>query len=158
MFSLFKKKKIEIGSPCKGKTISLKEVNDPTFAEEMMGKGVAVKPEENKIYSPVDGTITVAFPTLHALGLQTETGVEILLHVGIDTVNLKGEGFTSHVKQGEAVKKGDLLLEANLDTIKKAGYDDTIMVVITNTPSFRSIDPITSKEVNVKDTILELEK
>lgn len=158
MFNLFKKKKIQIGSPCQGEVIALNTVNDPTFAQEMIGKGIAVKPTDGKIYSPVNGTVSMIFPTLHAVGLQSEEGVELLVHVGIDTVNLKGEGFKGHVQMGDTVKMGDLLLEADLDAIKNAGYDTVIPVVVTNTPDFKSIEGGTGKSVQPKDTIMEIEK
>ena len=122
---LFKKKdnKMILGAPVKGKAVPLSEVNDPTFAEEMLGKGMAVIPAEGKIYAPADGEIGMVFDTLHAVSLVSEEGTEILIHVGLDTVKMNGEGFTGHVKAGDKVKKGDLLLEVDLDKVKAAGYD-----------------------------------
>ena len=102
---LFKKKdnKMILGAPVKGKAVPLSEVNDPTFAEEMLGKGMAVIPAEGKIYAPADGEIGMVFDTLHAVSLVSEEGTEILIHVGLDTVKMNGEGFTGHVKAGDKV-------------------------------------------------------
>ena len=112
MFDFFKKKKqleLIIGSPVKGKAVPLSSVNDPTFSEGMLGQGIC--PEDSKIYAPADGTIGMVFNTLHAVSLTTKEGVEILIHIGLDTVKMNGEGFKGYVKAGDTVKKGDLLLE-----------------------------------------------
>lgn len=142
MFNFLKKKVTAhvLASPCNGNAVKMSEVNDPTFSAEMLGKGAAVVPTDGKIVAPCDGTVTMLFNTLHAVGITSADGVEVLLHVGIDTVNLKGEGFTAHVKQGDMVKRGDLLLTADLDVIKAAGYDPTVMMVVTNTNDFASVE------------------
>ena len=149
MFNLFKKKekKHVIGSPAKGKAVSLKEVNDPTFAEEMLGKGAAVIPEEGKIYAPADGEIGMVFDTLHAVSMTTDFGAEILIHIGLDTVKMKGDGFTGHVKAGDHVKKGDLLLEVDLEKVKTAGYDTITPVLVCNTPDNASVEGILADAV-----------
>lgn len=156
MFNLFKKKekKHVIGSPAKGKAVSLKEVNDPTFAEEMLGKGAAVIPEEGKIYAPADGEIGMVFDTLHAVSMTTDFGAEILIHIGLDTVKMKGEGFTGHVKAGDHVKKGDLLLEVDLEKVKAAGYDTITPVLVCNTPDYASVEGIGSAQVNAGDDLI----
>ncbi len=156
MFNLFKKKekKHVIGSPVKGKAVSLKEVNDPTFAEEMLGKGAAVIPEEGKIYAPADGEIGMVFDTLHAVSMTTDFGAEILIHIGLDTVKMKGVGFTGHVKAGDHVKKGDLLLEADLEKIKAAGYDTVTPVLVCNTPDYASVEAIPADAVNSGDDLI----
>ena len=100
-----------IGSPCKGKAVALTEVPDPTFSEKILGDGFAVIPSEGKIYAPADGEVTVVFDTLHAITMTTDQGAELLIHIGLDTVTLKGAPFTAHVAAGDHVKKGDLLLE-----------------------------------------------
>ena len=156
MFNLFKKKekKHVIGSPAKGKAVSLKEVNDPTFAEEMLGKGAAVIPEEGKIYAPADGEIGMVFDTLHAVSMTTDFGAEILIHIGLDTVKMKGDGFTGHVKAGDHVKKGDLLLEVDLAKLKTAGYDTITPVLVCNTPDYASVEGIQADAVNAGDDLI----
>ena len=156
MFNLFKKKekKHVIGSPAKGKAVSLKEVNDPTFAEEMLGKGAAVIPEEGKIYAPADGEIGMVFDTLHAVSMTTDFGAEILIHIGLDTVKMKGDGFTGHVKAGDHVKKGDLLLEVDLEKVKAAGYDTITPVLVCNTPDYASVEGIQADAVNAGDDLI----
>ena len=156
MFNLFKKKekKHVIGSPAKGKAVSLKEVNDPTFAEEMLGKGAAVIPEEGKIYAPADGEIGMVFDTLHAVSMTTDFGAEILIHIGLDTVKMKGDGFTGHVKAGDHVKKGDLLLELDLEKVKTAGYDTITPVLVCNTPDYASVEGIQADAVNAGDDLI----
>ena len=156
MFNLFKKKekKHVIGSPAKGKAVSLKEVNDPTFAEEMLGKGAAVIPEEGKIYAPADGEIGMVCDTLHAVSMTTDFGAEILIHIGLDTVKMKGDGFTGHVKAGDHVKKGDLLLEVDLEKVKTAGYDTITPVLVCNTPDYASVEGIQADAVNAGDDLI----
>ena len=156
MFNLFKKKekKHVVGSPAKGKAVSLKEVNDPTFAEEMLGKGAAVIPEEGKIYAPADGEIGMVFDTLHAVSMTTDFGAEILIHIGLDTVKMKGDGFTGHVKAGDHVKKGDLLLEVDLEKVKAAGYDTITPVLVCNTPDYASVEGIQADAVNAGDDLI----
>lgn len=160
MFNFFKKKenKITLGSPAKGKAVALKEVSDPTFAEEMLGKGVAVIPSEGKIYAPADGEVGMVFDTLHAVSITTDTGAEVLIHVGLDTVKLKGDGFTGHVKVGERVKKGDLLLEVDLDKVKAAGYDIITPVLVCNTDDFASVEGLYGKDVVPGDDVIAIEK
>lgn len=159
MFGIFKKKtnKIELGTPAKGQAVPLKEVSDPTFGEEILGKGVAVRPEEGKIYAPADGEISLLFDTLHAVSMTSTDGVEILIHIGLDTVALKGEHFTAHVKTYDSVKKGDLLIEVDLEKVKAAGYDVITPVIICNTDDFASVEAVTGSVVP-GDTVLELTK
>lgn len=159
MFGLFKKKedKIIIGAPVKGTAVPINEVSDPTFGEEILGKGIAIQPEDGRICAPADGEISLLFDTLHAVSVTTTEGAELLVHVGLDTVALKGEHFTAHVKTGDQVKKGDLLLTVDLDGIKAAGYDVITPMVICNTDDFEKVEPVTGA-VNVADTVLELVK
>lgn len=157
---LFKKKdnKMILGAPVKGKAVPLSEVNDPTFAEEMLGKGMAVIPAEGKIYAPADGEIGMVFDTLHAVSLVSEEGTEILIHVGLDTVKMNGEGFTGHVKAGDKVKKGDLLLEIDLDKVKAAGYDTITPMLVCNTMDYASVEGVTGKDVEAGDDAVIIEK
>ena len=132
-------KEIRLDSPLNGELVALSEVNDPAFASGAMGFGAAVKNPEGKVYSPVDGEVTVLFGTKHAIGIRGNDGEELLIHVGLDTVKLNGEHFTAHVEQGAQVKKGQLLLEFDGEAIKAAGYDVTTPFVITNSTEFAKI-------------------
>lgn len=122
----------ELTSHLKGSALELSAVSDPMFASGALGPGAAVEPTEGKLYAPADGKVTVAFPTGHAVGMRTEKGVELLMHIGFDTVELEGKHFTSHVSKGQEVKRGDLLVEFDMDAIKAAGYPLTTPLVITN--------------------------
>lgn len=154
MFNLFKKKGHVLGAPTKGKAVPLSEVNDPTFAEEMLGKGAAVIPSEGKIYAPADGEIGMVFDTLHAVSMVTDFGAEVLIHVGLDTVKMNGEGFTGHVKAGDHVKKGELLLEVDLEKVKAAGYDIITPVLVCNTPDYKSVENVGTKDVAAGDDLV----
>lgn len=140
--------KIVIASPLNGQMIPLKDVSDETFASEVMGKGVAIIPSDGKVVAPVDGEISTLFATNHAMGLVSKEGTEILIHIGIDTVELNGEGFTAHVQQGDQVKKGDLLVEFDLPFIKEKGFDPTTMMIVTNSTDY--LEFIVSNETTVK--------
>lgn len=142
-------------SPVSGKAVSLKEVNDPTFSEEIMGKGIAIIPKEGKIASPVNGTISMLFETKHAIGILGESGEEILIHIGLDTVKLGGKYFKSHVKQGDEVKIGTLLVEFDIDAVKKEGYDCITPIIITNSADYESILPISNKSIISGEKIIE---
>lgn len=160
MFNFFKKKddNYVLGAPVKGKAVPLSEVSDPTFAQEMLGKGMAVIPSEGKIYAPADGEIGMVFDTLHAVSLTTDFGAEVLIHVGLDTVKMNGDGFTGHVKAGDHVNKGDLLLEVDLDKVKAAGYDTITPMLVCNTPDYASVDGITGSDVNPGDDAVVIKK
>ncbi len=162
VFDLFKKKenanKDVIGAPVAGEAVASSEINDPTFGEEMLGKGMAIKPSDNKVYAPVDGTVALVFDTKHAVSVVSEKGAEILIHVGLDTVALKGEHFTAHVEGGAMVKKGDLLLEFDKEAIAVAGYDTIIPIVICNTDDYKDVTRMVGKTVQPGDTVMELEK
>ena len=140
-----------IGAPTTGTAIALTDVSDPVFASLAMGRGIAVEPTDGKIVSPVDGTVTVVAETGHALGLLSDSGAEILIHIGIDTVELKGEPFTPFAKVGDHVKRGDVLMEADLGAIKAAGKAATTMLVITNTDAYTSVDQLASGEIKAGD-------
>ena len=145
-----------ISSPMTGEIVPLENVNDPVFSTKMMGEGVAILPTDGKVYSPVTGEVSVMMDSNHAVGLVSENGAEILIHVGIDTVQMNGEGFTAHVQKGDTVQAGDLLIEANLDTIKEHEYDSTTMVIVTNTDNYSEV--IVTKENTIKhdDELLEV--
>lgn len=159
MFGIFKKKDngIEIGSPVKGEAVPISEVSDPTFGEEILGKGVAIRPTDGNIYAPVDGEISMLFDTLHAVSMTSKEGTEILVHIGLDTVALKGEHFTAHVKSGDTVKKGDLLITVDIDKVKEAGYDVITPIVICNTDDYAEVKAVTGSAEH-GDTVLVLTK
>lgn len=119
-------------SPIKGVVKSLSDVKDEAFASGLLGRGIAIEPKEGKIIAPADGTLTTLFPTLHALGITTDSGAELLIHVGMDTVKLEGKHFKARVKQGDKIKKGDVLLEFDINAIKREGYSLETPVIITN--------------------------
>ena len=136
MFGLFKKKEKEqkkVYAPVAGKVVSLQEVPDDAFANEMFGKGFAVIPENGDIYAPISGKIiAIQEPSLHAYGIVGEDGTEIMLHVGIDTVEMNGEGFETYVKTGDQIKAGDKLGKFDLDLVKEKGYETHVMVIFCN--------------------------
>ncbi|MDG4975086.1 beta-glucoside-specific PTS transporter subunit IIABC [Lactococcus lactis] len=127
---------LELFSPVKGKTIPLSEVKDEVFSSGMVGEGIAIIPNSGELLAPIDGEISMLFATNHALGIKTASGAELLIHIGIDTVQLEGKYFESFVKQGEKVKKGQLLIQFELDKIKEAGYDTTVIFILTNKEDF----------------------
>lgn len=146
---------VTIYSPLNGEVKELKKVNDPTFAGGMLGQGIAIIPSEGKLYAPFDGKVNLVFDTKHAIGLENEAGAEMLIHIGLETVNLNGEHFTPKVKAGNTVKKGDLLIEFDLDEIKKE-YEIVTPVLITNADSFSTIEPLkTTGVVKVGEEILK---
>lgn len=143
-----------IGAPATGTAVSLTDVSDPVFASLAIGKGIAVEPTDGKIVSPVDGTVTVVAETGHALGLLSDSGAEILIHIGIDTVELKGAPFTPLAKVGDHVRRGDVLMEADLGVIEAAGKKATTMLVITNTNAYSSVDQLATGAVKAGDAVV----
>lgn len=131
---------LPILSPLTGEAKELSTANDPVFAQGLMGQGVLIQPTEGKLLAPVDGTISVLFPTKHAVGMVSTDGVELLMHIGMDTVNLEGQGFTAHVAQGDTVKAGDLLITFDMEAIKAAGYLTETPVIVTNQDTFAPAD------------------
>lgn len=148
---------ISITSPVEGKVIPLTEVKDPTFSQEILGKGAAIIPEKGVVYAPFDGKVDAVFETGHALGLVSEDGVELLVHVGIDTVNLKGKHFTPKKKSGDTMKKGDILLEFDIDKIKADGYDVTTPIIISNTEQFAKVKACEDKVVTKESKLLSVQ-
>ncbi|PHS35985.1 MAG: PTS glucose transporter subunit IIA [Alkaliphilus sp.] len=133
MFELFKKNKSRvIFAPMSGEIINIKNVPDKVFSKKMIGDGIAIKPNNGIVVSPCDGKIVTLFPTNHAIGIETEEGLQILIHLGIDTVELKGEGFKSYVHKGDYVKAGDKILEVDLDYCEKKGKSTISPIIITN--------------------------
>ena len=146
----------KLRSPIVGEVMALSEVNDPVFSSGVMGQGIAVKPSKGVVYAPADAEIAIAFPTGHAYGLKTDNGAEILIHVGIDTVSLNGEGFEAKVSQGDRVRAGDIIGTFDSEAIAANGLDDTTMVIITNTMDYAEVTPIATGSVTNKTRVLEL--
>ena len=154
-----KASEVTITSPLTGQLISLKDVNDEVFSTEMMGKGIAIYPEKQQIVAPANGKITfTSADSKHAYGMLTDDGAEILIHIGIDTVNMNGTGFHSKVSQDQQVKKGDLLGTFTIDEIKKANYDPTVMVIVTNTAEYAEVFSVDEIVVEAGDNLLQLNK
>lgn len=145
-----------VAAPVDGTVVSLKTVDDQVFASEMMGKGAAIVPSDDNIYAPVAGTITVAYPTKHAYGLLADDGAEVLIHLGIDTVKLDGNHFTTTVSQGQHIDVGEVLGTMDRTAVKAAGYDTTVMIVVTNTASYASVDRIDNDQVSHGDPVVAL--
>ncbi len=154
----FGKKLEEIGAPVAGEAVASGEVNDPTFGEEMLGKGMAIKPSAGRVVAPCDATVDMMFETGHAVSLKTESGVEMLIHVGIDTVNLQGKHYTVHAAAGEQVKKGQLLIEFDKDAIAAEGYDVVTPVVICNSDDYKTFETTVGKTVAEGETVIRLGK
>lgn len=154
----FKKKAapIIITAPVEGRLVSIQEVADPTFSDEILGKGAAIIPSRGKVTAPVKGTVAVMFDTGHAVSLESEDGVQILIHVGLDTVQLKGEGYQVHVKNGDPVEKGDLLIEFDIKKIREAGYDPITPIIICNTGDYESVIAESGREVTEDQTIITI--
>ena len=145
---------VTVYSPLTGTIIPLNQVNDPTFASELMGKGIAIIPTEGKAYAPDDGEVVSLFRTKHAIGFQTDSGVEILIHIGIDTVKLDGQHFQAHVQAGNKVKKGDLLVSFDIEAIKQAGFEVSTPIIITNSDDYQKIQTIHQSETIEKGNVL----
>jgi PTS system glucose-specific IIA component len=148
-------KTIELKAYVSGTIVKLEDVPDPVFSEKMMGDGIAIEPIEGKIVSPVDGEIIQVFPTKHAIGIKTNNGVEILLHIGLETVAMNGEGFNAHVSQGEKVRVGDSLVTFDLELVKEKAKSTIIPIIITNTDKMEKIEkPILSGKVQAADQVI----
>lgn len=148
-----------IYSPVKGKIIKLENVLDEAFSSGALGKGIAIEPsEDGKVFAPFDGVIETAFPTKHAIGLTSDKGVELLIHIGMDTVKLGGNHFISHIEEGQKIKKGDLLMEFDAEKIKEAGYSVITPIVVTNSDNYGDIEATSVDSVNVGDILLNIKK
>lgn len=143
-------------TPIVGDVVALADVNDPVFSSGAMGQGIAVKPSQGVVYAPADAEVSIAFPTGHAFGLKTRNGAEVLIHVGIDTVSMNGDGFEAKVAQGNKVKAGDVLGTFDSNKIAAAGLDDTTMVIVTNTGDYASVAPVATDSVAKGDAVIEV--
>lgn len=162
MFNFFKKKQKEetktaekknLYAPVNGRVISVTEVADPVFSQKMMGDGYAVIPDDGQIYSPVDGKVMSVFPTKHAVGIQMDNGIEILLHMGLDTVELNGKPFETHVSEGDVLSATTLVATCDLEALAEAGKDNAMVVVITNMEKVESFDLTASGNVEAHSVV-----
>lgn len=142
---------VALASPVTGTVVPLAQVADKVFASAAMGSGLGIIPTDGHVYAPASGTVVAAMKTGHAFGIKTPEGVEVLVHIGLDTVHMQGEGFTTHVTRGAEVAKGDLLAVVDLDAVKKAGFDPTTVMVVTNTAKFTEVAPASAGVVSHGD-------
>ena len=158
---IFNKKdenEIIIQSPIQGEACDITQVNDATFRDKLLGEGIAIKPSTGRVVAPVNGMIAILFETKHACTIVSDQGTEILIHIGLDTVNLKGKYYKAYVKDGDKVKAGDLILEFDMDKIKEAGYDLITPVVICNSADYSKIQTFSGNQVQELEPIMSLQK
>lgn len=147
-----------ISSPVEGLAVPLESVNDEVFSSMALGNGIAILPEKGEVVAPEDCTVTLVYPTLHALGLTLDNGAEMIIHVGIDTVHLEGKHFEKHVEEGTHIKKGTRIISFDLDALKKEGYDTIVPVIISNTPAFQQVTGIPGPGASVEKTVIAIQK
>ena len=153
---IISKADVLIGSPVEGAAVSMTSVNDEVFSSMALGNGIAIVPEKGEVVAPEDCTVTLVYPTLHALGLMLDNGAEMIIHVGINTVQLEGKHFKKYVEEGTHVKKGTRLLSFDLDALKKEGYDTVVPIIISNTPSFQEVTGITSPRASLEKPVIAI--
>ena len=149
---------IVILAPVEGEVVPVAQVSDPTFGEEILGKGVAIKPARGRVVAPVSGEVSLMFDTGHAVSIVSDDGAEVLVHVGLDTVSLKGRFYTAHVKTGDRIKAGDLLIEFDMEGISRAGYQVITPVVVCNSGDFSQIETFTGKHAGELEDLFRLGK
>ena len=148
----------QLFAPVAGKAVAITEVPDPTFAEGMLGNGIAIIPTDGKVYAPCNATVDMMFDTGHAASLVSDTGVEILIHIGLETVSREGKPFKVHVKSGDKVKKGDLMIEADLEASKAAGLNTITPMLVCNTDDYPTFKTTIGKDVTNADLVIEVAK
>lgn len=149
---------IKIGAPVSGRRISMAALDDSLFASGAMGVCCGIHPQEGAIFSPCKGEVVQLAETKHAFGIRTAEGIEVLVHLGIDTVEMNGEGFTTLIQKGDEVKKGQLVMKMDLDKIRKAKYETTVITIITNTNQFADVHPIGAEQLVVGEDLLSIQK
>ena len=155
---LFGKNLDNLCAPVAGNAVAVQTVPDPTFAEEMLGKGIAIEPTEGKVYAPCDATVDMMFDTGHAVSLIADFGAEVLIHVGLETVSLQGKHFTIYAKNGDKVKKGDLLMEFELEAIKAEGFNTITPMLVCNSDAYATFEMYINKPVTNADAVIGLSK
>ena len=160
LFDMFKKKDaapsfpVVLAADAAGAFVKMEDIPDEVFAQGILGQCCGIDPSEGKVYAPCDGEITQAPDTLHAFGITTPGGVEVLIHVGVDTVEMNGDGFHSFVKEGDKVKKGDKLLSFDIDKIKAAGHNTTVSVIVSNSDDFKAVEGLPGDPVNLSCSVI----
>ena len=134
----------------------MEKVEDAAFSAGALGKGIAVDPTEGKVVAPCDGTVMTLFPTKHAIGIVSDNGCEVLIHIGMNTVKLEGKGFEAHIKQGDKVKKGDVLVTFDIESLKKEGYSLVTPIIVTNTADYLDVVEVANGSVKLGDDLLTL--
>lgn len=147
-----------IYSPLSGKVVALGDVNDSVFSSGTMGDGIAIKPTNGEVVSPVNGKVVSLFPTGHAIGLESDYGEEVLIHIGIDTVDMNGEGFEAVVREGDMVKKGQLLIKFNSQTILNVGLEDTVMIIVTNSDAYSNLNQTQVEDIQTGERLMQTKK
>jgi len=147
-----------ISSPIEGEAVSMTKVNDEVFSSMALGNGIAIIPEKGEVVAPEDCTVTLIYPTLHALGLMLDNGVEMIIHVGINTVQLEGKHFKKFVEEGSHIKKGTKILSFDIDALKKEGYDTIVPIIVSNTPAFQQVSGITGKGATLEKSVIAIKK
>ena len=147
-----------ICAPLDGMAVTCEVIKDRTFREEMLGKTVVIRPANGKIFAPADGKVDVLMETMHAVNMTSEKGAEILIHIGIDTVELNGKYFKSYIKAGDKVKRGDLMLEFDVEKVAAAGYNMVVLVIICNSDDYTEIEKLQNQQVQIGETIMKLSK
>ncbi len=162
IFHFFGKKEVTplwpvtLGAAAQGRLIPMEEIPDPVFSEGILGICCGIEPETGAVYAPVSGRVVQLADTLHAVGLEGPGGVEVLIHIGVDTVEMKGDGFEAMVRAGSSVEKGQLLLTMDLEKIRKAPHPATVITIVTNTGDFASVETAASKKVAPGETVMEI--
>lgn len=154
--NLKKSVKADVFAPMKGKVIKLEDVNDGVFSEGMLGNGAAIEPVDGKVFAPFDGEVQMVYDTKHAIGLISDSGVELLIHVGIDTVQLNGKYYDVKVQNGQKISKGDILVNVNLAGIAQAGYRTVTPVIVTNSDDFSEINVTTNDNGDINTKIISI--
>ncbi|KGP74408.1 PTS sugar transporter subunit IIA [Pontibacillus yanchengensis] len=147
-------KEATLVAPLDGKIVQLEDVPDPVFSQKMMGEGIAIEPANGEVVSPVEGEVVQVFPTKHAVGLQTKSGIELLVHIGLETVSMDGEGFEAHVKQGDKVSAGDKLITFDVDLVNEKAKSSVTPVIITNSDSIENLETLNTGEAVKGETEL----
>lgn len=148
---------VTISAAAKGNVIPMVEIPDPAFASGAMGYAVGIEPAEGKIYAPVDGQVSMLASARHAIGIRSVNGAEVLIHIGVDTVNMKGEGFSSSVLEGSTVEKGQAILSVDLEKVKAAGYSDVVIIAVTNSDDFATVELLTTGAVEPGEPLVKVQ-